>query len=480
MQRMNLFFNLKSAYLLVLLIKIIVNHAVAKDVRRIPIIIDPVFKTLGSYLEYKRIGFINGKEAAASYMYKYQMKEYTDVSFDGTVTINTNDNGNYKASIFFKNQAATGDGFYFRIPGSGDNKLILESNNYGDIISFTRDRKIGIGTPSPSEKLHVIGNTGILGNGVYNDPWGQWMRHGNGDYSGYPLYLGNNKVYGTGVIWDSDAAFFGLIDEGYNRKDAIIGWGDDVDDNLRFLFNGLERARLTSDGKLGLGVSPLVKLHLVDAVPVGVQGLNENTKIAIDAANGGFTEFRNSYDNNTYSGILFTDNNLGGYVAFRNWPDDNLHFGAYAGICFEVGTGNNVAEKTERMRLNGNGNLLLGKTSQTNTNYKLDVAGNIRADKLVVNTTGADYVFKDNYRLKPLNELETYIKQHKHLPGIVSASEMQGEGVSVGDLQTKLLEKIEELTLYMIELKKENALIKKDNRIQQKEIESLKRRINKK
>ncbi|MFX8778125.1 hypothetical protein ABTM50_19695, partial [Acinetobacter baumannii] len=91
-----------------------------------------------------------------------------------------------------------------------------------------------------------------------------------------------------------------------------------------------------------------------------------------------------------------------------------------------------------------------GKTSQLNSNYKLDVAGNIRANKLVVNTTGADYVFEKNYQLKPLNELETYIKEHKHLPGIASAKEMQDDGLSVGDNQTKLLEKIEELSLYLI------------------------------
>ena len=56
------------------------------------------------------------------------------------------------------------------------------------------------------------------------------------------------------------------------------------------------------------------------------------------------------------------------------------------------------------------GNVLIGKTSQTNTSYLLDVAGNIRANKLVVNTTGADFVFAKKYHLIPLNELEKYIQ----------------------------------------------------------------------
>lgn len=101
-----------------------------------------------------------------------------------------------------------------------------------------------------------------------------------------------------------------------------------------------------------------------------------------------------------------------------------------------------------------NGNVLIGKVAQANTTYKLDVAGKIRADKLVVNTTGADFVFDPTYNLLPLPELGKYITQHRHLPGIQPAREMQQEGLDVGQNQTKLLQKIEELTLYIIELNK--------------------------
>ncbi|MDP4209184.1 MAG: hypothetical protein Q8928_10260 [Bacteroidota bacterium] len=103
-----------------------------------------------------------------------------------------------------------------------------------------------------------------------------------------------------------------------------------------------------------------------------------------------------------------------------------------------------------------NGNLLIGQTSQTNSTYKLDVAGKIRTDEIVVNTSGADFVFEKNYKLRPLSEVETFIKQNKHLPDVAPAKEMQTNGVSMGDMQAKLLQKVEELTLYVIELKKEN------------------------
>lgn len=126
---------------------------------------------------------------------------------------------------------------------------------------------------------------------------------------------------------------------------------------------------------------------------------------------------------------------------------------------------------TEQLRITSGGNVLIGKPSVTNSTYKLDVAGNVRANKLVVNTTGADFVFDSSYRLVPLTQVENFIQQNKHLPGIESAKQMQEEGLNVGDNQTKLLQKVEELTLYMIELKKENEK-------QQQEIEVLKTMLN--
>ena len=105
------------------------------------------------------------------------------------------------------------------------------------------------------------------------------------------------------------------------------------------------------------------------------------------------------------------------------------------------------------------GNVLIGKTSQTNNTYKLDVAGPIRANEIVINTTGADYVFAPNYRLRSLFDLESYIQRNGHLPEVPSASEMQQNGLSVSEMQTTLLKKVEELTLYVIELKKQNEIL---------------------
>jgi hypothetical protein len=63
----------------------------------------------------------------------------------------------------------------------------------------------------------------------------------------------------------------------------------------------------------------------------------------------------------------------------------------------------------------------------------------------------SDYVFNDDYKLRSLSSLESFIKQNKHLPEVPSAKEVEEKGISVGDNQALLLKKIEELTLYVIE-----------------------------
>ncbi len=131
--------------------------------------------------------------------------------------------------------------------------------------------------------------------------------------------------------------------------------------------------------------------------------------------------------------------------------DPTVSYGGFVSI----GTGG-----VDRLCILNNGNVLIGQTvsgqpGQTNSAYKLDVAGGVRANSIVVNTTGADFVFKPTYKLAPLATVEQYITQNHHLPEIPSAIEMQKDGLNVGENQVKLLQKVEELTLYMIEKDKQ-------------------------
>ena len=77
----------------------------------------------------------------------------------------------------------------------------------------------------------------------------------------------------------------------------------------------------------------------------------------------------------------------------------------------------------------------------------------------------ADYVFEDNYRLPSLSSVEAYITQHKHLPDIPSEAEVKEKGINLGEMDAKLLQKIEELTLYMIEQHKQIEILKEEVKI---------------
>lgn len=116
------------------------------------------------------------------------------------------------------------------------------------------------------------------------------------------------------------------------------------------------------------------------------------------------------------------------------------------------------------------GNVGIGTTNPGP--YKLAVEGKIGAREIKVTLANpwADYVFNKSYQLKSLYDLEKFIQLNKHLPGIPSAPEVkEAGGVELGSMNVKLLEKVEELTLYMIQLKKENDEIKKQlRRIQKK------------
>lgn len=108
-----------------------------------------------------------------------------------------------------------------------------------------------------------------------------------------------------------------------------------------------------------------------------------------------------------------------------------------------------------------NGNVGIGTI---NPSAKLAVNGDIKAKRVKVTSNAADWpddVFHASYQLPGLLEMEDYINKHQHLPGVPSAAEIKKEGsVDLGSMNEILLRKVEELTLYMIELKKENTALK--------------------
>ena len=137
-----------------------------------------------------------------------------------------------------------------------------------------------------------------------------------------------------------------------------------------------------------------------------------------------------------------------------------------------------VAGSDTKMFIRNNGNVGVGTTSPSEkleVNGNTLIRGNLEAKKVKVTATPGsvpDYVFQPNYKLKTLNELEAFIKANSHLPNIPNAKEIETNGQNLGDIQLKLLEKIEELTLYVIEQDKEIQRLK-NNENDYKEISTI-------
>ena len=239
-------------------------------------------------------------------------------------------------------------------------------------------------------------------------------------------------------------------------------------------------------GNVGIGVSiPLAKLHVAGNVKIngastiefgagivkessagkiGYQTFGSNNALDIVGAgttgsnrkitfwNEGGAEFRGSVKVNGASTIEFgaglvKESSAGkiGYAAFG--ANDALDI---------VGAGTLGSNRKITFWNEGGaqfrGNVGIGTTA--NPSYKLSVNGNIRSKEVVVEIGWADYVFNKKYKLKPLIEVEKFIEQNKHLPGIPSAAAIEKNGLNLGDTQKKMMEKIEELTLYIIQLNK--------------------------
>jgi hypothetical protein len=116
----------------------------------------------------------------------------------------------------------------------------------------------------------------------------------------------------------------------------------------------------------------------------------------------------------------------------------------------------------------------------TTPDSKLAVNGTVHARevKIDLNVPAPDYVFEEKYKIMPLAEVNSYIAVHKHLPEIPSAADMEKNGVTLGEMNMKLLKKVEELTLYLIEKDQQLKAQEKINKQTEVRMQALEKRLN--
>ncbi len=280
---------------------------------------------------------------------------------------------------------------------------------------------IGIGTAIPASQIHLYGAAGttapVTGAGAI------YLQDSEGALNnGGSLLFGAAPGYWAGIK--------GLINNGATNTTGDLAF---FTRNVVTDPTLTERVRILQNGNVGIGTPS----------PTGLLSFGTTLYGSAD-----FSKKLYTYE----SGSVVTGWSLGagtGGTNFRQFVNGTGSGGN--SITFGY-TDNGTSAFTERMRIVETGNVGIGTTNPT---QKLSVNGTIQAKEVIVQTGWSDYVFKPDYHLATLSEIEGAIKKTGHLPGIPSAQEVAEHGIRMGDMQAKLLAKIEELTLRQIAQEKQ-------------------------
>ncbi|MFN0275413.1 MAG: hypothetical protein ACKVPJ_06700 [Chitinophagales bacterium] len=305
-------------------------------------------------------------------------------------------------------------------------------NNGGDRMVLDNTGKIGIGTTTPSYLFDVqtTGSSQIVN---ISKPW-----TGTGTTNFNLVEISNAASFGYGTGLQSSGGQIGV--KGITSNGGQTGYGI-----------------------YGVGIGAAGDTYGVYGTASTTAGIAYGV---YGTTTGGPTQYAGYFD---------------GKVRIMNGVDASLSADGY--IQFGASTSSNVIiDNNEIMARNngansplylnddggdvimcyGSGNVRIGAAASSATGYLLAVDGKVICEELKVQLSESwpDYVFADDYKLKSLQEIEDFIEANNHLPGIPSAAEVEAEGIEVGEMQKAMMEKIEELTLYVIELQKQIDILK--------------------
>ncbi len=369
---------------------------------------------------------------------------------------------------------------------------------------ISKEGNVGLGTATPQRKLEIVGGDSwqvkLSNDNEQKRLYMGWYQSrnameistwDNGTWEGVPLSINPKKVFFNGNIGIGtqatdyyDLATSGNISVGADGNASLYarhinGKSSDSFDAERLYLNygtghdvwvGNETVEgsdlLVANGNIGIGTTtPSRSLTIYSEESNTVLG--NNTKSAIRINNSFATSFGRrselqfglSDNPNENLAVIATE-----YSSWNGATGGDLVFGT---------SPNNSTSMVERMRINNEGNIGIG-TIATGS-HKLAVDGSIGAREIKVEVgTWSDFVFEKNYALPTLKEVEDHIATKGHLKDIPSAVEVEKNGIFLGEMDAKLLQKIEELTLYTIQQEKKISAQEATILQQQKELDKLK------
>ncbi len=351
-----------------------------------------------------------------------------------------------------------GDNFKFGTYPGNSGKIIFSPKNV-DKIWIDEDGLMGIGTSSPVSELTINGTNPYIQiqNGASNKGFLQAI--------GNNLKIGTNSTNTTGSLVMQTK----LIDRMTIDENGLVGIGTPSPSSA-----------LTING-----ANPILQLRNNDVDKGFLQISGDNIKIGTNISNstGNVIIRTNGVDrvNVDDGGVVTIGDATDGYVIIdSDQPGMTLQKNnlTHANVYVDDNTGDFIIEKT----IQGNGRMVLrpaqgaGYNVYINENgqfnfgtglhppgYRFSIEGNVIATGFTTQTVAnwPDYVFEKNYRLMPLNKVSEFIQANKHLPGIPSASEIEKKGVDLTEISRKLTEKVEELTLYILQQQEQIEELKK-------------------
>ncbi|WP_075341214.1 tail fiber protein [Tenacibaculum agarivorans] len=362
--------------------------------------------------------------------------------------------GEYKTyftgnSMLFKNNNVTS---YIEKRDAGDLRFRM-GVNYNTAMIIKSNLNIGIGTTSPSSRLH-ISSPSNESRTKPKDLIHLTATNSSVGYNGFGTSIVDfRRTYQNSTPHAINRISF--IERGHSTSDQ----GGAITFSTKLLSSGnaapVERMRVDYNGNIGIGTtSPTENLH-VESDDNAVFKLRTNSHTAnlgllLQGKRDGSTNYSSHY--------IGADG------------DSHYNFKINADEGFKIQT-----NSVNRMFINGIGNVGIGTTTIP-SEYKLAIAGKVISEevKVQLQTNWPDYVFTSAYKLPSLEEVEQHIQEKGHLANIPSAKTVQNEGIFLGEMDAKLLEKIEELTLYTIQQEKD--LKSQEERIEKQgqQIEELK------